>query len=658
MSGQTARTGPHPRDFDYSHPKLECDVIMKGGITSGVVYPWAVCELAKTYNFKCVGGASAGAIAAAATAAAEYGRDKGGFTVLADLPEWLGAPSTHGGSNLFSLFQPQDSTRRVYRSVMAGLGHTGASRWIGWGFAIVTRFWFSAMLGALLGAFIVWLSLNLAGPLAWVGAILGVVLLVAGAVVGGVVGLALRALSVLPANGFGLCRGFSAGAGEDDTQLTSWLDRKINEAAGLEEGPLTFGMLWEGPLGTGSAEDRVISLEVMTTDLTEGAPAQIPWEGSRFFFDPQEMRAYFPEPVVKWMEDHPPDLDLSEVRNYGLEYKQMLPLLPMPDPENLPVLIAARMSLSFPVLISAVPLYEIDRTRKANQEAKKKLRAWVKAHPASDDETYLASVTTRYLKTKHWFSDGGLCSNFPVHLFDAPLPNRPTFALNLRGFHPENPRPETEAEKVYLPKDNHGGFRSWHYEIAEGDRGALGAFVSAMLGTVRNWQDNSLVPLAGYRDRIAHVSLSDDEGGMNLNMGKAKIEVLAERGRLAAVALAEQFAGDDPGQVATWGWTNHRWTRYRVALAEIQQWLSKYTVRFDAPGTADTPAYRQVTLPGVMPGSHGFEWPDGIEALASKATMDLVDFIGHWPTPEVDLTTGAPRTRPVMRLVWRANKRT
>jgi len=201
MSAQTT-TGPHPRDFDYSHPKLKCDVIMKGGITSGVVYPWAVCELAKTYNFKCVGGASAGAIAAAATVAAEYGRDKGGFTVLADLPEWLGAPSAQGGSNLFSLFQPQDSTRPIYRSVVAGLGHSGATRLIAWGFAIVIRFWFSALLGALLGAFIVWLSLNLAGPLAWVGAILGVVLLVAGAVVGGVVGLALRALSVLPANGF------------------------------------------------------------------------------------------------------------------------------------------------------------------------------------------------------------------------------------------------------------------------------------------------------------------------------------------------------------------------------------------------------------------------------------------------------------------------
>ena len=67
-------------------------MVMKGGITSGVVYPHAVCELAQVYRFRSVGGASAGAIAAAATAAAELGRrsDTGGFAELAALPDWLG----------------------------------------------------------------------------------------------------------------------------------------------------------------------------------------------------------------------------------------------------------------------------------------------------------------------------------------------------------------------------------------------------------------------------------------------------------------------------------------------------------------------------------------------------------------------------------------
>ncbi|MGB6519619.1 MAG: patatin-like phospholipase family protein, partial [Candidatus Cybelea sp.] len=47
---------------------LECDVVMKGGIASGVVYPGAVYELSKTYRFRNIGGTSAGAIAATLTA--------------------------------------------------------------------------------------------------------------------------------------------------------------------------------------------------------------------------------------------------------------------------------------------------------------------------------------------------------------------------------------------------------------------------------------------------------------------------------------------------------------------------------------------------------------------------------------------------------------
>jgi predicted acylesterase/phospholipase RssA len=45
-----------------------CDLVMKGGITSGVVYPPAIFALAGQYRFKNIGGTSAGAIAAAITA--------------------------------------------------------------------------------------------------------------------------------------------------------------------------------------------------------------------------------------------------------------------------------------------------------------------------------------------------------------------------------------------------------------------------------------------------------------------------------------------------------------------------------------------------------------------------------------------------------------
>ena len=70
-------------------PEERCDIVMKGGITSGVVYPLAVCKLSEKYRFENIGGTSAGAIAAVLTAAAEYGRDKGGFDKIGKLPDDL-----------------------------------------------------------------------------------------------------------------------------------------------------------------------------------------------------------------------------------------------------------------------------------------------------------------------------------------------------------------------------------------------------------------------------------------------------------------------------------------------------------------------------------------------------------------------------------------
>src|SRR5258708_38166418 len=66
-------------DGKYARPSKVCDVVMKGGITSGVVYPLALTTLAEEDRFACIGGTSAGAVAAGAAAAAGYGRHiKGG----------------------------------------------------------------------------------------------------------------------------------------------------------------------------------------------------------------------------------------------------------------------------------------------------------------------------------------------------------------------------------------------------------------------------------------------------------------------------------------------------------------------------------------------------------------------------------------------------
>src|SRR6476619_4370357 len=106
--------------------KLECDLVMRGGIASGIVYPRAVAKLAKTYNFRSIGGTSAGAIAAAATAAAQFGANNGDgrFETIYELPKKL-AELKDGKSTLQRQFQPQPGTSRLFSLLMSGLEREG-----------------------------------------------------------------------------------------------------------------------------------------------------------------------------------------------------------------------------------------------------------------------------------------------------------------------------------------------------------------------------------------------------------------------------------------------------------------------------------------------------------------------------------------------------
>src|SRR5262245_6471896 len=96
-------------DEAFAHPTAVCDLVMKGGIASGVVYPLAIVEIAKRFRFANVGGTSAGAHAAAAAAAAEYGRHAPGkgFTRLAR------APGEIADGNL-TFLQPSAALKPLY----------------------------------------------------------------------------------------------------------------------------------------------------------------------------------------------------------------------------------------------------------------------------------------------------------------------------------------------------------------------------------------------------------------------------------------------------------------------------------------------------------------------------------------------------------------
>src|SRR6266700_211151 len=57
FSQSAVNSRPMP-DNPYVSASKKCDIVMKGGITSGVVYPRAVTRLAREYRFQSIGGTS------------------------------------------------------------------------------------------------------------------------------------------------------------------------------------------------------------------------------------------------------------------------------------------------------------------------------------------------------------------------------------------------------------------------------------------------------------------------------------------------------------------------------------------------------------------------------------------------------------------------
>ena len=106
---------------------------------------------------------------------------------------------------------------------------------------------------------------------------------------------------------------------------------------------------------------------VMTTNVTHRRPHRMPWTHRDLYYDPARLRRLFPERIVAWMDAHPPPAgEGREGERRERRLAALAPLRPFPAADDLPVVVAARMSLSFPLLISAVPLHALDMTRRAD----------------------------------------------------------------------------------------------------------------------------------------------------------------------------------------------------------------------------------------------------------------------------------------------------
>ncbi len=276
--------------------------------------------------------------------------------------------------------------------------------------------------------------------------------------------------------------------------------------------PLTFGDLIGPEPQDGKNAVPLIDLRIMTTNLSMRRPHTLPKLGLPAGFHPSEWAMLFPKPVMDYL------------MQTGAPWEHEIGAFKFPSERSLPVLVAVRMSMSFPVLFTAVPL----RMQDTEYASIMKTLGGVVRTP----------VRTLYL------SDGGLSSNFPIHLFDAPLPKRPTFAFSLERL------PDTDtkvARRVFLPIAAGKGLG-----VQIDTVNTLGGFAMQLINSAKDWQDQLLSEITGQRERIARIFLAGDEGGFNINMDSDVSLALMRYGYEAGCAFTNNGFDFD----------EHRWRRF------------------------------------------------------------------------------------------------
>jgi predicted acylesterase/phospholipase RssA len=529
----------------------ECDLIMKGGITSGVVYPHAIVEIAKDYRLRNVGGTSAGAIAAVFAAAAEYrrqsrgGTDESGFAMIAALAGEL-------GEKMQTFFQPAAPLQPLFDMLIAAVSEEarvrGKPRAVLGALKRTYRIRFYAAVAALVLCLLGAVAVESVALFLFAAMLTGITLAVSL-----VISAYRMVFHSLPAHDFGLCPGIRQ-SGRDDPGFTDWIADKIDLIAG-NAGP--DGRVGP-PLTVGQLEAHGIGIATMTTDLATQRPYQLPLRAAIHYFRKSEFERLLPERVLDQLIAAGGAVSVDDPDAPSDLYK-------IPVGADFPVLLVARMSLSFPGLISAMPLYRHDNV----------------AAELADGV---------YPVKRCLFSDGGISSNFPIHFFDALAPTRPTFGIALGAWDAAR----DGQNRIDLPTRGSGSTA-----LAVTPVDSLPAFLSSIVNTAKDWQDKMQSLLPGYAERIVTIRLDESrEGGLNLSMDEGTIATLAEFGRQAGSALRETFsyaaAGDAQAPSVT-AFDQHRYNRAISLLPEIERALSAYAVAMDGRPAGAPPS----TLTGM-----------------------------------------------------------
>lgn len=371
-----------------------------------------------------------------------------------------------------------------------------------------------------------------------------------------------------------------------DHALVPWLNIALSDLAGLPDATvLRFGHLWLGSdyqvpdphvprtpeqrarlrQAAGHSRRRVVNLELITTEVVHGLPYRFPLrcadaepsrpdDESDATATPERLFLRRADLCARGAEIFPPGVvdalcpPANEVTTTSFDIATGLPvddLFVLPEPWDLPVLFATRLSLALPGLFQAVRVYRlVDGGQPVRDDYGVRIQ-----HDGTDlsyptgDQNWVEEL---------WFSDGGITSNFPIHLFDTPLPLWPTVGIDLAA-HP----PGAAHQDVCLPSPSQPSTSP-----ANPQRGSLLHFASSVFDTALSWSDTGQTFMPAFRGRVAWVRQRADEGGSNLFMTSATIASLALRGALAGRRLAERYGSDAHWQV-------HQWLRLRVALDSI-----------------------------------------------------------------------------------------
>jgi predicted acylesterase/phospholipase RssA len=340
----------------------------------------------------------------------------------------------------------------------------------------------------------------------------------------------------------------------------------------------------------------------------------------------------FPPAVVDALCAAPAEPDVYDRRTGS----QLTDLHRLPDPWDLPVIFAVRLSMSLPALLEAVRVYRISRRssivrdefgRPISRGPAGRLK-----YPAETGKTWAEEL---------WFSDGGITSNFPIHLFDSLFPLWPTVGITLSRH-----QPGVRHQDVWLPQDWQG-----RQVIGAPVSGGMAGFAGAIVDAARGWRDTAQSQMPAFVGRIATVRQRKDEGGTNLFMKKETIAALALRGELAGVRLRRRFR-------SPW-WRRNQWLRFRSAMGNLEELREAMLLNVkgdayfglaSATGSGALAALEASLVQGDPDMPRPLDWWQPSAAAYWDSAQQLTVAISAIPAADA-LNDGLPQPEPQLRQV-------